>query len=673
MSSLALSAALSIVALGLLLTAALVRADAPTAADFASRPEYSRLRLSPDGSSIGVIAEINGQQGLTVIRLADKAVIGRFSLGLDGAIANYWWVSPTRLVVSGAIQFGSLDQPREIGELIGVDADGGNRSYLFGYRAPIGPVKARGTNGRGLDLQDRSEAATMVAPRPEDPRHAVIAVHSFTETGEPNRASAVLLDVYTGARSQLASAPIAGDSDFLTDQAGAVRYVVTEDRDARSQTWVRRTAGADWQLLNQGALADADITPLRFDAGGKAYLRSNEKNGLDCLYEQDLLSGDKRELSCDDVADLDQAIFSFDRRQPIAALYEAGRPTIRYLTDHPDRVLLEKIQNSFPEQVAIPVSVTRDGSKAVLLVYSDRSPGRYFLFDRASEKATFLLSAHRGIDPKQMAERRPITYPARDGRVIHGYLTVPRGDPAKGLPMVLLPHGGPFGIRDSWEWDAEAQWLAANGYAVLQPNFRGSGGYGRDHLLGGQQRWDSVMIDDLVDGTRWAIEQGVADADRIGVFGASYGGYAALMSALREPALYRCVVDYAGVSDLKALSEDSDIANTRAGRSFIDRFIGSSSARLKAASPLTLIDRLKAPVFIVHGEEDARVPFAQAKALRKALDQRKLPYEWLTKKGEGHGFSKPENREEFLIKLVAFLDRHLKPAVPAADTTPAAR
>lgn len=644
-------------------------AGPPSAAEFASRPDYARLQISPDGSHVAVITEVDDEQGLLVIRLADKAIVGRFTLGLGGAIARYWWVGPKRLVVSGAIRYGSLDEPQPIGELIGVDADGGNRSYLFGYRAPIGAIKAYGNKGRGLDLRDRDEVATIIDPRPEDPQNAVIEVHRYGSGGELGKASAEQLDVYTGARNKLALAPVAGHGAFLTDQRGAVRFVVVRDVDTQTRTWVRNDNRSDWQLLNTGALADADIAPLRFSSDGRAYLGSNEKHGLDCLYEQDLTNGAKRELSCDEVADLTAAVFSFDDQQPIAAVYEPDKPRLHYLSDHPDRLLLEKIQNSFPGKVALPISASRDGRRIILVVYSDRDPGRYFLFDRDQEKATFLLAARQWVDPEAMAERRPIVFAARDGTPLHGYLTLPPAGPEQALPMVTLPHGGPFGVRDDWSWDTDAQWLAAHGYAVLQVNFRGSGGYGRDHQLAGRQGWDSVMIDDLTDGTRWAVGKGIADPDRLAIFGASYGGYAALMSAVREPDLYRCVVDYAGVSDLKTFSKDSDIASSAAGRNFIGRFIGSTADRLKAASPLTMIDRLKAPVFIVHGEEDRRVPFSQATALRKALIQRQHPHEWMAKKGEGHGFFKPENREEFLTRLVAFLDQHLKVVDATAEAT----
>ncbi len=262
------------------------------------------------------------------------------------------------------------------------------------------------------------------------------------------------------------------------------------------------------------------------------------------------------------------------------------------------------------------------------------------------------------IDPRQMAEQRAVEFKARDGQAIHGLLTLPPGVPAHKLPLVVNPHGGPFGIMDSWGWSREPQLLASRGYAVLQVNFRGSGGYGAGFESAGRQGWDTVMIDDITDATHWAVQQGFADASRICIYGASYGGYAALMSALREPDLYRCVIGYAGVYDLPRLRRDSDIAETAQGRRFMNEFIGDDK-RLKAASPLTYIDRLKAAVMIVHGEEDKRAPFSQAKALRGALDERHYPYEWLTKPDEGHGFYEEANLMELYTRLLAFLDRNI--------------
>ena len=368
-------------------------------------------------------------------------------------------------------------------------------------------------------------------------------------------------------------------------------------------------------------------------------------------------------------------ILSFDQAEPIAALYQGAPPWERVLDSaHPDAAKLRLLQKAFPDQIVEPVSATTDGARVVLHVYSDHNPGDYYLFDPKTMNADLIDSQRDWIDPRQMAEQRAVEFKARDGQAIHGLLTLPPGVPAHKLPLVVNPHGGPFGVMDSWGWSREPQLLASRGYAVLQVNFRGSGGYGASFESAGRQGWDTVMIDDITDGTRWAIQQGFADASRICIYGASYGGYAALMSALREPDLYRCVIGYAGVYDLPRLRRDSDIADTAQGRRFMNEFIGDDK-RLKAASPLTYIDRLKAAVMIVHGEEDKRAPFSQAKALRGALDERHYPYEWLVKPDEGHGFYEEANLMELYTRLLAFLDRNIgtqaDAAKPEAATTAA--
>ncbi|HWY24533.1 MAG TPA: prolyl oligopeptidase family serine peptidase, partial [Nevskia sp.] len=358
-----------------------------------------------------------------------------------------------------------------------------------------------------------------------------------------------------------------------------------------------------------------------------------------------------------------------------------GYPKISLLeTDDPMRDKLDAVLGNFPGKMVLPVSQTTDGSKLIVFVYSDRDPGTYYLFDTVKMKIDPLLHLRRNIDPAQMAERRPITFKARDGQVIHGYLTLPPDKDPQHLPLVVYPHGGPFVDGDTWAWEADSELMATRGYAVLQVNFRGSRGYGNAFEQAGKQKWDSVMIDDITDGAKWVVSQGIADSARMCIYGASFGGYAALMSAVREPDLYRCVIDYAGVYDLRIQKSQSDTSLTDSGNNYIDEFIGATPDRLYQASPASQIDKLKANVMIVHGEQDRRVPIAQAKALRKALEERHRPYEWLTRPGEGHGFYLPENKQDFYVKLLAFLDKNIgskasppsqaAAAEPAAATTP---
>jgi dipeptidyl aminopeptidase/acylaminoacyl peptidase len=261
-----------------------------------------------------------------------------------------------------------------------------------------------------------------------------------------------------------------------------------------------------------------------------------------------------------------------------------------------------------------------------------------------------------------MASAKPFKMVARDGVELHGYLTIPKGSDGKNLPLIVHPHGGPHGPRDFWTFTPDAQVLASRGYAVLQINFRGSGGYGREFLYSGYGEWGATMQDDVTDATLWAIEQGHADAKRICIYGASYGGYAALMGVVKEPDLYQCAIGFVGVYSLPMMFEKGDIPDSRFGQNYLKEALGEDINSLKSRSPAYNVDKIKADVMLVHGGKDERVPIEQAEFLMAQFDKIGKPYEWFVKKREGHGFYKPENRLELYQKQLAFFDKHIGPA-----------
>jgi dipeptidyl aminopeptidase/acylaminoacyl peptidase len=260
-----------------------------------------------------------------------------------------------------------------------------------------------------------------------------------------------------------------------------------------------------------------------------------------------------------------------------------------------------------------------------------------------------------------MAERRPLRFKASDGAELEAILTVPRGQELANLPMVLLPHGGPHGVSDDWFFDDGAQFLASRGYLVLQVNYRGSGGRGHNFMTAGYLKWGTRIQQDLIDGVKWAEAEHYADPKRVCVYGASFGGYSAMMTAIRAPDLFKCAVGYAGIYDLKMMYDKGDIQEKKTGRSYLQTVIGRDDADLDANSPDKLADKLQVPVLLVHGEDDQRAPFAQAKAMRAALDVAHKPYEWMSKPGEGHGFYKEQNNIEFYTRLQTFIAKYIGP------------
>jgi dipeptidyl aminopeptidase/acylaminoacyl peptidase len=300
----------------------------------------------------------------------------------------------------------------------------------------------------------------------------------------------------------------------------------------------------------------------------------------------------------------------------------------------------------------------------VVTVTGDREPGRFYLYEASSGELKLLNKRKPWLDNKQLATMRPITLEARDGLELHGYVATPPGSDGKNLPLVVVPHGGPYWVHDDWSFDEDTQVLATRGYAVLRVNFRGSGGFGRAYIDAGMREWGGKMQDDVTDATRWAIEQGIADPTRVCIYGASYGGYAALMGAVKDPDLYRCAIGVAGVYDLELAKKWGDIQRSRFGERYLERALGSDRAEIARRSPARRAKEIKAAVMLVHGGRDFRVSPEHAKAMRKALDEAGVPYEGYFPSYEAHGIADDKNRLEYYTRILAFLDRHIGGARP---------
>jgi dipeptidyl aminopeptidase/acylaminoacyl peptidase len=307
---------------------------------------------------------------------------------------------------------------------------------------------------------------------------------------------------------------------------------------------------------------------------------------------------------------------------------------------------------------------TFDLSQRRALVYSrsDVDPGGWYIFDRDKRQLEQTgVQRWPGIDARLMAPMRPVNWTARDGVRIDGYLTLPRSyAPGKPVPLVLHPHGGPW-AKDNWEYNAEVQFMANRGFAVLQPNFRGSTGYGAQHLTLSYKQWGGTMIDDQIDGVEWAIKQGYADPARIGVYGASYGGYSTLMAMVKRPDLFKWGINYVGVTDMfvhqdtqpaQLFSDFDDLAKILNGDGRADR------ALFEAQSPARQVARIAAPVFHAYGGADQNVDFENGRVIRAAFDKAGKPYEWMFAGEEAHGYREDKNVFEFYKRFERFIKQH---------------
>lgn len=321
---------------------------------------------------------------------------------------------------------------------------------------------------------------------------------------------------------------------------------------------------------------------------------------------------------------------------------------------------------AYPDEVAQLLGGSVDGSALLVDIHGDRNPGVVALYDPAAGRLTPLYHVQPSIDPAKMPQRMAIGFRDRSGVELHGFMTLPNDTPPKSLPLVLIPHGGPIGVDDTWFFDPWAALLANRGYAVLQINYRGSSGRGLRFQQSGMRQFGTGIQDDLIDGVKWAIAQGYVDPRRICVFGGSFGGYSALMQPILAPKLYKCAIDYAGVYDWRLVTQGSDASDDVYGQRYFANAIGSASDAY-AISPASAVGRLNVPVLIAHGEDDQRVSFKNATMLRTALQAAGKPYEWLAEPDELHGFMSDKHNEKLFTMITGFLAKYIGPGATPVD------
>lgn len=618
---------------------------------FIKRDTFDDIKISPGGEYYAATVPVEDRTGLVILQRSGLKVTARFALGKNTHIDEFAWVSPSRVILSMSQKFGALDTPRPTGELYGIDADGSGREILVGQRAQ---ASRAGSSLRVAKSQD--VAATLVDDLASDDKFVIVAVWPFLNDPVTR---AEKMDVGNGRRIPITRAPVR-NADFTTDNAGVVRFAQGSASDNNNQLYYRAGDDAEWKLINDESGNGYREFALGFSVDDRtAYLRSERREGPDAIVAFDVATGKRTEIQRDPVVDPYLIIRGLGNKVPVGAMYMRGKPHTVFFDDaSPEARLYRSLESAFPDEAVYVTSSTSDGKLALVQVWSDRNPGDFFLFDTVSKKASILVSRRGWFDPEQMAATKSYEVKARDGLALNAYLTLPPRSNGKGLPMVVMPHGGPFGIFDTWGFEDEVQILAKSGYAVLQPNFRGSGGYGRSFQSMGAREWGGAMQDDVTDATRWAIASGIADPARICIYGASYGAFAALSGVAKEPGMYRCAAGYVGVYDLPMMHRLGDIQERVSGETYLREWVGARD-QLAAASPTNMADRIKVPVFLAAGGEDERAPIEHSRLMEHRLKSAGVPVETLYFDTEGHGFYTEPHRREYYAKLLAFLARNL--------------
>jgi acetyl esterase/lipase len=631
--------------------------------DFLRLDRFGSLRLSPNGDYLAATVPGEDRTSLVIVRLSDMQVTANVGLEEHAHVDGIYWVNPTRLLFTASKRIGLLSDPQGIPGIFGVNADGSG----------AGRVDSQLTEGVGNShLSDRVYRALIDTLRQDDDEVLVSTMESAGRNAGQRGISR--MNVRHGGMRLVTLLPDAVFGSVAVDNAGEPRLLIGGRNNELGQRLYVHNSVGNWSQVGGEGQRELRLGFLGFSADNRtAFLELEHASGPNSVQAMDMQTLEMRQVLRDDNVDPAGALRSPIDGGVYAIRFEDGFPRYEIIdAENPFAQDLQRMQATFPESDVYPVSHSSDGKVSLYFAGAAEDPGQYFLYRRDSGQASPVFRRYAWLPQERMARQAPIDLVARDGVALQGFLSLPHGVPTRNLPLVVLPHGGPFRVQESWGFDREAQLLASRGYAVLQVNFRGSGGYGREFEVRGYRQWGLAMQDDLADATRWVISKGIADPARVCIYGHSYGAYAALMGPVRDPGLYRCAIGNVGVYDLPTLVSDGTWGAGWRGEDYFELTMGDDN--LSGRSPNNIATQVRVPVLLGAGREDETAPPRHTEMMRDALQRAGTPVEAVIYPREGHGYYLMANRLDWANRVLAFLDRHIGAganAVPAGEAAPA--
>ena len=594
--------------------------------DFFRNPDTAAFSISPDGTRLAFARPWEHRMNVYVREIA-TGVEKRITSATERDIAGFFWKGNDRIVYA---------------------QDSGGDENFHVYITDI-----KGGEARDLTPFEKVKAG-ILDDLEDDPKHMLL---------EMNNRNPEIFDVYrcdidTGELELLAENP-GNITGWMTDHNGKLRAAALTDG-VNTSILYRTTEAEEFRVLITTNFKET-FTPVMFAYDNKLmYVESNLSRDKTAIYTFDPEKNETLDLIFEHPeVDVGGILHSKKRKVITGFVYLTDRRHYKFVDA--DREELQKsLEAFFPNYEVSVADIDDDERRLIVRTYSDRTRGTYYLYDRQDNSMSKLADLSTWLKEENMAPMKPITYTARDGLTIHGYITLPVGVNEENLPMVVIPHGGPS-ARDTWGFDSEAQFLANRGIAVLQVNYRGSVGYGKAFWQAGFKQWGRKMQDDVTDGVLWAVEHGLADRNRLAIYGGSYGGYAALAGATFTPELYACAVSYVGPSNLFTLLESIppywkpfiEMEYEEIGDPSKDREL------LEKVSPVFHAEKIKIPLFVAQGANDPRVNKAESDQIVEAVRKAGKEVVYMVKDNEGHGFHNEENRFDFYRTLEEFFRKYL--------------
>lgn len=594
--------------------------------DFFKNPVRTRFQISPHGDYISYMAPWKSRLNIFTLKL-DTNEEKQVTYEAERNVAGYFWGSNQRI-------------------LFLKDKGGDENYHLFS-------ANAQGEEQRDLTPFD-GITVQLIDELPENDDEVLIGINKRNN----EIFDAYRLNIISGELKLEAENP-GNITSWVTDHDGIIRVAIATDGVNQSLQY-RETKDHPFQTIVVTDFRES-VEPLFFTFDNQSlYALSNLGRDRMAVVLLDLKTGKEKEVLFQH-DEVDIAFLSHSRKRKVLTGYSyISWKRFMVFPDEATEKIYKRLESALPDLEIFISSHNKEETRFLVRTHSDRSLGAYYLYDASTDQLQHLADVSPWLKPDELAPMKPVQYISKDGLSIRGYLTLPPGSAEKNLPVVVNPHGGPW-VRDTWGFNPEVQFLANRGYAVFQPNYRGSTGYGKKFWEASFKQWGKKMQDDITDGVNWLIHEGIADANRIAIYGGSYGGYATLAGLTFTPDVYACGIDYVGVSNLFTFMNTIP-PYWKPYLKMMYEMVGNPETEkelLRCASPVFHAEKIKAPLLVAQGRNDPRVNINESDQIVEALRKNGVDVEYMIKDNEGHGFQNEENRFEFYRAMEKFLAEHL--------------